>query len=461
MIRYCLCVEQDMTNLQSNNESLRSVKSNEQRLKSLEEYGQEKLKKKRLIKESLTQQQNRTTHFKFDSDDDDNDGNNRQPKKFMEKKIQLFDDNDVPNVEEHFSKKKIPKKRKKLQDLQARLTTTNDPRFQFSEKFLDDNDKTINDDEEEEVEKEEAVADPDKEISFEEEKKKSLAILDQIANAKTTVKQPKSKMIRFDPSKTEHRIYELDSQTKSDEKTLNLSEEKLSKSKTKLIIGTTPLVDSTRTYNFDETKLKSVFNKTLNPTTNTNENNQFQFQFFQNKEPVTLSTPKPILLAKPISNGKSKLFLNQSGDTSGEEDNHETASLTENSEIKEEIVNDTFFFFDIDSRLKDGLESFIRTEDLNELERTWPNKRKEIAEALRTKHRKAIQHSMFLSSDSGASSGMAARRTGPSRPATKLDYVKTFYYDPVKWDFIKSIGCFAVAIYFIRDLASNDLLPMD
>ena len=33
----------------------------------------------------------------------------------------------------------------------------------------------------------------------------------------------------------------------------------------------------------------------------------------------------------------------------------------------------------------------MRTEDLNELERTWPSKRKEIGEALRSKHRKAIQ----------------------------------------------------------------------
>ena len=62
-----------------------------------------------------------------------------------------------------------------------------------------------------------------------------------------------------------------------------------------------------------------------------------------------------------------------------------------------EIKIGTFFFFDIDDRLKgkfnsinpnqvynfpdlEGLESFVRTEDLNELERTWPTKRKEIGE---------------------------------------------------------------------------------
>ena len=103
------------------------------------------------------------THMKFDSDEEDN-----QPKKFVQKKIQLFDDNEVLNVEEHFTEKKVPKKRAKLQDLQARLTTTNDPRFQFSEQFLDDEE-----------------GGGEEEISLEEEKKKSLAILDQITSAKS------------------------------------------------------------------------------------------------------------------------------------------------------------------------------------------------------------------------------------------------------------------------------------
>ncbi len=31
----------------------------------------------------------------------------------------------------------------------------------------------------------------------------------------------------------------------------------------------------------------------------------------------------------------------------------------------------------------DGLENFVRTEDLNELERTWPIKRKEIGEVIK------------------------------------------------------------------------------
>ena len=212
------------------------MKSNEQRLKSLEEYEREKQKKKRLIKESLSQQQNKT-HFKFDSDDDD--AAQPQPKKFVEKKIQLFDDNDPPNVEEHFTKKKIPKKRKKLQDLQARLTTTNDPRFQFSEKFLDDKDRTANNDDDDDDGGEEETADSNKEISFEEERKKSLAILDQIAGTKKPVAKPTSKMIRFDPSKTEHRIYELESQNKLDDNQFDSWEDDQSKSTAKQI---TPVV---------------------------------------------------------------------------------------------------------------------------------------------------------------------------------------------------------------------------
>ena len=213
------------------------MKANEQRLKSLDEYEREKQQKKRLIKESLNTSEHRATHFKFDSDDEG--GNARPPKKFAETKIQLFDDNEAPNVEEHFQAKKIPKGRKKLRDLQARLTTTNDPRFQFSERFLDDRDKTIVDGADDD--NDDAI-DQDKEISFEEEKKKSLAILDQITSAKTAVRKPKTNMIRFDPSKTEHRIYELESERKLDGDHLT-TEDSQSKSRSRQsATATTPLV---------------------------------------------------------------------------------------------------------------------------------------------------------------------------------------------------------------------------
>jgi hypothetical protein len=37
---------------------------------------------------------------------------------------------------------------------------------------------------------------------------------------------------------------------------------------------------------------------------------------------------------------------------------------------------------------------------------------------------------MFMPSDNSQSS---SRRTRPNESQTKWDYVKTFYYDPVKW----------------------------
>jgi hypothetical protein len=43
---------------------------------------------------------------------------------------------------------------------------------------------------------------------------------------------------------------------------------------------------------------------------------------------------------------------------------------------------------------------------------------------------------MFIPSDTDLPSEMTGRRTGSTRsttPTTKWDYVKTFYYDPVKW----------------------------
>jgi len=48
-------------------------------------------------------------------------------------------------------------------------------------------------------------------------------------------------------------------------------------------------------------------------------------------------------------------------------------------------------------------------------------------------------------------------RTSPS----KWDFVKSFYYDPTKWNFVKSAGFFIIAVYVIRDLASNDMIPME
>ncbi|CAF0806077.1 unnamed protein product [Rotaria sordida] len=369
-----------MTNHHSNIESLRTIKSNEQRLKSLDEYEREKKLKKNLIKDSLNNQ-NKATHLKFDSDNEDD-----QPKEFIEKKFQLFDDNEeILNVDEHFNSKTTTKKRKKLQDLQVRLTTTNDPRFQLSEQFLDDHQKTFDDNDDDDDDND------NNDISIEEEKKKSLAILDQITNARSSISKPKTKMIRFDPSKTEHRIYELNSGIETSGDNFKTSEDIKPKSILKQTKETIPTIDSTRTYEFDESKLKSMFNKTSNLTNTSKENEGFQFQFFNNNEPITLPTPKVSSLPKPISNGKSKIFLNKIDDTSSDEDDNEKPSLSEDTEIKGEITNETFFFFDIDDRLKDGLESFVRTEDLNELERTWPTKRKEIGEALRTKHRKAIQ----------------------------------------------------------------------
>jgi len=64
---------------------------------------------------------------------------------------------------------------------------------------------------------------------------------------------------------------------------------------------------------------------------------------------------------------------------------------------------------------------------------------------------------MFMSSDTSSTS----RRTRSNERQTKWDYVKSYYYDPVKWNVVKSIGFFSIAVYLIRDLASNDLLPME
>lgn len=363
-------------------ESFYANKSNEQRLKSLVEYQSEKTQRRRLIKDAASSG-NPSKHVQFDSDDDDD----HRGKAFVQKKMQLFDDNDdnseAVNANGHFEAKKIPKKRQKLQDLQARLTTTNDPRFQFSEQFLDERDQQEDEDEDDPMDREE--------ISFEDEKKKSLAILDRITQAKPLVTKEKTRMIRFDPSKTEHRIYELGSKVETNGHQASLSEPK---SILKAVKQTAPVIDSTRTYEFDQTKFKSMFTKASDATVKPIESGLFQFQFFKHEQPASSPAPRIATAARPIPNGKSKVFPNSSDDLWNDEHGREQEEDMDESEVAEPaepIEDTTFFFYDIDARLKDGLESFVRTEDLNELERTWPSKRKEIAQALRTKHRKAIQ----------------------------------------------------------------------
>ncbi|CAF3186770.1 unnamed protein product [Rotaria socialis] len=335
-----------MTKHQSNIEPSHTIKSSEQCLKSPDECDGEKRNKKRLIKDSLNNE-TKIKHYTFDSDNDDGDN---QPKPFVKKQIQLVDNQEEVRVEENFNDKKNSKKRKKSQDRQAHLTTTNDPKAQISEQVFDNQQKTINDDEAE------PTIDSNNDISFEEEKKKSLAILDQITNAKSLVAKPNTSQ--------EIQPKSILKQTKE-----------------------TPAVASIRTYDFDESKLKTLFNKASNVTNTSNGNGGFQFQFFNNTQPIVLPTPRISVLSKPIPNGNLKISINKFDNTLNDEDDNVQSSLTGEVEDK----NATFFFFDIDDRLKDGLESFVRTEDLNELARSWPTKRKEIGEALRTKHRKAIQ----------------------------------------------------------------------
>jgi len=93
----------------------------------------------------------------------------------------------------------------------------------------------------------------------------------------------------------------------------------------------------------------------------------------------------------PKSNINRKRFEQSFIDDEEEDEKQENNIDKESTMSNGDGRTQTFFFFDIDSRLKEGLESFVRTDDLNELEKNWPAKRKEIAEALRTKHRKAIQ----------------------------------------------------------------------
>ena len=79
-----------------------------------------------------------------------------------------------------------------------------------------------------------------------------------------------------------------------------------------------------------------MFDKTSHTKNTSNENGQFQFQFFNNKESISEPVSSLFCLfrrflanlyfievlpsSKPISNGKPKVFLSKPDDTSSEED---------------------------------------------------------------------------------------------------------------------------------------------
>ena len=99
--------------------------------------------------------------------------------------------------------------------------------------------------------------------------------------------------------------------------------------------------DTTRVYELDKSKLKSIFDKAAKPVETPAESAKFQFQFFH-----TDPTPTPT----PLANGKAtKLTVNIHDSSS--EDEEDKSSPTE-VEAEKPLGPQTFFFFDIDRRLK-------------------------------------------------------------------------------------------------------------
>lgn len=112
--------------------------------------------------------------------------------------------------------------------------------------------------------------------------------------------------------------------------------------------------DTTRVYELDKSKLKSIFDKAAKPVETPAESTKFQFQFFHTE---------PTPTQKPLANGTTKKLTVNIHDSSSE-DEEDKSSPTE-VEADEPIGNPTFFFFDIDNRLKGthDLGRFLTTAD--------------------------------------------------------------------------------------------------
>ncbi|XP_066528630.1 nucleolar protein 8 [Hoplias malabaricus] len=435
---------------------------NLKRLAALELRQKEAEQQKKLIQGALSKLDNpnpkRGKHIVFDSDEDeetsaaqkntllfeDDDDEEEEEEEAGEKHIfkekdskkaggsRLFDDseNEEDEAEEdHFQIKPQfeGKAGQKLMELQSRFGT--DPRFQMTSKFLE------NDNEEEE---EDAGTQEPLEQELVEEKKKNLAILQNVLNisiqpSDSSKEATKAKTFRdvsalhYDPTKEAHAAFETKAETPNKEskaarRRRREEAEKLPEVSKEIFYDVT--VDLKEVFgsskeNQNEQKEKLSWDKEEDESEDTaleehthklslssgvdtdKDSSAFRFSFFGDDS--TTETPSETgeykietLKGAKVSWQVDPRFQDSSSD---EEDVENEEKETE--EIKDQSLSTTltteepgpiksfFFFHEGDLRLKEGPRLFCRSEKLEDQREAWEEKRSQLKEEYRKKHKDA------------------------------------------------------------------------
>ncbi|XP_036415484.1 LOW QUALITY PROTEIN: nucleolar protein 8 [Colossoma macropomum] len=396
---------------------------------------------------------NKGKHIVFDSDDEDDETPAPQKKTLFEEATDSDEEDGSGAVETQHLKEKECKKAggsklfdssededdeenrfqikpqfegkagQKLMELQSRFGT--DPRFQMDAKFLE------NDEEEEE---EDAGSQVPAEQELIEEKKKNLAILQSVVNVSiepsdTTTKSAKAKTFRdmsalhYDPTSDAHSAFEAKTEAPKNESKAARRKKREEAEKLpevskeiyydvavdlKEVFGTSTHSqnekkeelswDKEEDENEDEATGQDVHMWSLSSSVETEKDasSAFKFSFFgDDTADTTTKTDEykiETLKGPKVSWQVDPRFQDSSSDEDDveEDEEHKDQSASTTVTTEEPAPTTTFFFFfEDDIRLKEGPRMFWRSQKLEDQREAWEEKRAQLREEYRKKHKDA------------------------------------------------------------------------
>lgn len=298
------------------------------------------------------------------------------------KSATLFSDDDTSIDEKiEFKTNLNEEKANKLLDLKTKYA--NDTRFQIDERFIESDN-----DDQEALESNE----------IDNEKEKSLRILEEITGKtirrevgikKTKLDHDKTqnepRMVRYDPTKEEHKVFEASKMTINDEKTLKLAKQEEKNQETQK-----PLVDETKFYEVQEDIKSRICS-----------NEVFKFKFGGDSEQNESKEPEILnehtfgtrsLTRKPLDFLNKDLNVNDSSsdDDYDDEPQNEEEICEEENQILEESHN--FLPLLSDTKIKEALQYFVRPKKLHDIREAWKNQREKLVDEYKKKHSRAIRN---------------------------------------------------------------------
>ncbi|XP_076110217.1 nucleolar protein 8-like isoform X1 [Mytilus galloprovincialis] len=416
--------KQDLSSKSTTKEKKPKKDTNEKRLESLKQKQQETLAKKSAIQNALANidASNRSNKkIVFDESDSDSSASEVNDSSYEEE-----DSSDNSDVDEAVNSKTLEKKNvptlfdssesestdsendekmfkirpefqgrsgQKRMELQSRYG--NDDRFKLDEKFIDS----------EEEDMEEDIPEP----TEEDERAKSLKILEQVVGTKIKPER-KGKLFRdvsalhFDPSREDHTHYEVqvESQPKKDKKSSKKkkdaevteneeNEEVLPEvSKDKFFEVSDSLKDAFKpsSKDLDEPKGFSLLSAFGTGTSKEND--------IENDENAEDSGMKTLQHKSSLFPWEQQ-FDDESSDSDRDDGNDNSDVYMSDEDIKEKepvvfsSAKSFFFFQENDERISEGINKFCRQDDLDIVKDKWLQKRADLVEAYRTKHKRLLR----------------------------------------------------------------------